>query len=511
MPEWYCKVNNKVYGPLSEEELKDWIKTFKLAKTDFVRKGKKGSFISAEKLKNIDWPEMIDDPLFLIREIDAVPIDDRPIPFSEQYAKPILLALLLLVVLACGIYYSTRDIINGQVNEHVYAKLVMGMSETGADDLLGLPNKKAYGKKVMFRWGVTESLREGIVETDKDLLPLYTYDGRFDEHIKILFNEKRQIIATQYSIGDFPIYFNDDKSDQHLITETISVSLILRNPEQEERRRVLVAFFNDKFATSAPAEDRGAKPEKTEYAALQTKVQPFAEPAAPPTIIRPPEELKKKKIAKENPKVEKTPPAETVITYRLAVSPGRSERPASLGDFTTTLNSMLTRLTVEASTAGLLLPTVRRMENEEIESFNEKYKDAYVRVRFHVVSAKPFKTENVYLLDPLGETDTAWLKTPKYDTTLYHLNILLTKIYIKESSDVFENLSAESYLYLEGTPFLTSTDDDADAITVKLCAFETEKTINKPQNARKTSLPEKIQNPLHTLYLLLKDVEIYIK
>jgi hypothetical protein len=57
MNQWYCKIGDHVFGPISAAELKQWIQDRRIAPSDMVRIGESGQWASAKDIKGIVWPE----------------------------------------------------------------------------------------------------------------------------------------------------------------------------------------------------------------------------------------------------------------------------------------------------------------------------------------------------------------------------------------------------------------------------------------------------------------------
>jgi hypothetical protein len=538
MSSWFCKINDKVYGPLSAAELKEWIASHKLAKSDYVRQGENGAFVSASKIKNCDWPDDIVDPLLFVNDIHEK--EYQPQTRSDKLAKPILAtSLLAIVLIVCLYYYLSSNAINDKVEEHTFIKLQIGMLESQVDEILGLPNSKGYGKKVIYDESPSAIARDQIVRCDSGPFALNTYKGRRAEEIKILFNNHHQIVAMQYSVDDIPVFCYSDALTTESPGNFPSFSKAFFADGEHSRLEILQNFFQSvyqpamvadvKSVASAESPPEPSVESKTEEIPIPVETQEVdpeqvvvkPEPEEPAAAVAP--EVKSEPRKEETVNIPKKPEVDkktkkqeaekkTIVAYDLSPPPATVEKAIIQKQYGADLSGMLLRLSNEIQVSGLLIPTLQRKESEEIESFNNSYAANFMRIGFHIVSVKYFQSEKCYILDPLGESDVVWLNAAKFDNTTYQFKQNLTFIRIATKSNVLENLTSKSMLYLEGSPVISQKErQSADKNSIPVCTFEPSPFINKPRYAKKSSVPGVVENPLSRVYLSLEDVVIYIK
>ncbi len=53
--QWYCRVSDTEYGPISSTELRMWVQECRLSRDDYVRQ-EEGNWVAAKHIKGLQWP-----------------------------------------------------------------------------------------------------------------------------------------------------------------------------------------------------------------------------------------------------------------------------------------------------------------------------------------------------------------------------------------------------------------------------------------------------------------------
>lgn len=77
MPDWFCKIDGKTYGPYPGEQLRRLADEGRLLPEDYVRAGTDGAWLPAEEMRDL-FPEARRDERFERDEVDDEDDDGRP-------------------------------------------------------------------------------------------------------------------------------------------------------------------------------------------------------------------------------------------------------------------------------------------------------------------------------------------------------------------------------------------------------------------------------------------------